>query len=68
MESQDIAVGGWTILATEDDDGHLKLVISHEDGSVVRAFETTDSEANSEPEWDSYFTTDQIERKYQEEM
>lgn len=55
-------VGGWTVVATVDEDGHLTLSVSHSDESgVVEGAEEIDL---GEGVWAERFTTNSIEAAY----
>lgn len=55
-------VGAYTLLANTDDDGHLVLTITHEDGSAIIDCEADIAESFSE--WGTRFTTQAIETQY----
>ena len=55
-------VGNWVIDACEDDDGHLTVVINHEDESKVNIMDV--DIASNETEWVNRFITERMERDY----
>ena len=60
-----LKVGKGTIEAQDDDDGHLTVALSHQDGTQVVCCQA-DIAAN-ETEWSDRFTTEGIEGKYAKE-
>jgi len=59
-------IDGWELEAFVDGDGHLTLVINHEDTSKVIPLE--EDLATTEEEWVERFTTEKIEEDYQKSI
>jgi len=56
-----MVVGGYTVKATSDEDGHLTLAVSHSDGSQVQALEV---DLGFGGPWAERFSTALIEDRY----
>ena len=53
---------GWHVGLHTDDDGHLNIYLTHEDGSQVNSLDM--DIASDETEWGERFTTERIEEIY----
>ena len=55
-------MAGWNVYLSVDDDGHLGVYISHDDGTEVHRCRADIGEDN---EWADRFTTQKIEDDYE---
>lgn len=62
MTNYNVTAGPWKISAVLDDDGHLSLYVTHEDGTTIA--DTGADIASSETEWAVRLTSDGTERKF----
>lgn len=64
--NEKIEVGDWDVELVQDEDGHLTIALNHADGSKVHDVGETMLESN-DTEWVSRYSTEKIEKDYQEE-
>lgn len=62
-ESKQIVVGEWNALLVNDEDGHLSIYLSHQDGTQVIE---CGADIGNENEWAERFMTDKIEKNHKE--
>ena len=59
-ESETVSLGYWKVMIVRDEDDHLSLFISNEDGSEVFA---TGADTSERACWGERFTTKAIEKR-----